>query len=169
VHLDETNADCEVFTFKEGILSAVAHDLRIKVTRFALVTDGASFVKGTFDAGSLRVECARRAGVDDWRALSDNDKRTIEGNIVREVLGGNAIVFSSTEIATDGGGFRVRGDLTLAGRTRSIAFVTRQEGERQVAEVTIHQPDFGITPYKAMLGTLRVQPDVRVRVAAKIA
>src|SRR5262249_12461046 len=129
-------------------------DLRIRVTRFSIETDGASFVKGTFDPRSLRVVCARRGGADDARALSDDDKRTIEGNIVRDVLGPDEISFASTEVAREDGGVRVRGDLTIAGRTRSIAFTTRAEEGREVAELTIHQPDFGITPYKAMLGTL---------------
>ena len=34
-----------------------------------------------------------------------------------------------------------------------------------VAEVSLHQPDFGIKPYSAMLGTLRVKPDVTVVVS----
>jgi len=32
-----------------------------------------------------------------------------------------------------------------------------------VAEVPIHQPDFGIKPYSAMLGALKVKPDLVVR------
>jgi polyisoprenoid-binding protein YceI len=91
---------------------------------------------------------------------------------VREVLRAREapeVTFVSTEVAREKDGFRVRGDLTIAGRTRSIAFVTRADDGKEVAEISLHQPDFGITPYKAMLGTLRVQPDVRVRVAAKIA
>jgi polyisoprenoid-binding protein YceI len=170
--LDETNADCEVYTFKEGLLSAVAHDLRIRVTRFAIETDGASFVNGTFDARSLRVDCAQRDGADDRRALDEDDKRTIEGNIVHDVLHADRspeVTFASTAVEKEGEGFRVRGELTLCGRTRSIEFVTREGEGWQLAEISLHQPDFGIAPYRAMLGTLRVQPDVRVRVAAKIA
>ena len=33
---------------------------------------------------------------------------------------------------------------------------------RLVAEVRLHQPDFGITPYRALLGALRVRADVLV-------
>jgi hypothetical protein len=31
-------------------------------------------------------------------------------------------------------------------------------------EVTLHQPDFRIEPYRAALGALKIKPDVRVRV-----
>ena len=33
--------------------------------------------------------------------------------------------------------------------------------------VRLHQPDFGITPYRAMLGALKVKADVRVTIAAR--
>ena len=41
----------------------------------------------------------------------------------------------------------------------------REEGGARLAEATIHQPDFGIRPYQAALGGLRVKPDVQVRVS----
>ena len=34
-HYDATTAECLVLTYKEGLLSAVAHDLEIRVARFA--------------------------------------------------------------------------------------------------------------------------------------
>ena len=48
---DASNAKVQVFTFKDGLLSAMAHDLKLEVTRFELDSEGVS----TFDAGSLRV------------------------------------------------------------------------------------------------------------------
>ncbi len=158
---------CYVFTFKEGILSAVAHDLKIRVTKFDIQIEGESSVRATLDARSLRVECARRGDSDDVRALSEDDKRSIEETVAREILKAREypeIRFASTSVEREGGGYRVRGELTLCGVTRSIAFVSRPLGDGQVAEATIHQPDFGIRPYRAMLGTLRLSPDVRVRV-----
>jgi hypothetical protein len=34
-----------------------------------------------------------------------------------------------------------------------------------VAEIKLHQPDFGIKPFTAALGALKVKPDVVVRVS----
>ena len=60
---DSSNASCVVFTFKEGLLSPVAHDLRISVTRFSVLLDGArSTVTATFDTGSLLVDTAMKDG-----------------------------------------------------------------------------------------------------------
>jgi hypothetical protein len=39
-----------------------------------------------------------------------------------------------------------------------------KEGDDVVGEVTLHQPDYGIKPYSAMLGTLKIRPDVKVRI-----
>jgi hypothetical protein len=41
----------------------------------------------------------------------------------------------------------------------------RAEGDRWVAEMNIHQPDFGIKPYTAALGALKVKPEVMVRIS----
>lgn len=167
----QDNADVLVFTFKEGLLSAVAHDLKIRVTRFAVRVDEATrAIDATFDASSLRVTCAMKDGADARGALSDSDKRKIEDNIVSDVLRSKKfpeIRFVSTSVDEDasGTGYRVRGRLTLCGKTADVAFVSRTDGEGQVAEIKLHQPTWGVEPFSAMLGTLKIKPDVLVRVA----
>jgi energy-converting hydrogenase A subunit M len=166
-HFDAATAECTVLTYKEGLLSAVAHDLEIAVTRFDVdVEDGGKALSARFDASSLRVLHAMADGKPREGALSDADKRKIENSIVADVLDAGKhpeIRFVAADVTPEGEGFRVRGELTLHGRTRAIAFVARRLGDRLVAEVQLHQPDFGIRPYSAMLGTLKVKPDVTVR------
>jgi hypothetical protein len=53
----------------------------------------------------------------------------------------------------------------MYGKSRNIQTSVRSDGDRWVAEVKIHQPDFGIKPYTAALGALKVKPDVVVRVS----
>ncbi|MBI3184143.1 MAG: YceI family protein [Myxococcales bacterium] len=172
VRADAQSAECLVFTFKEGALSALGHDLKIRVGRFDLAIDeqeGA--VSATFDPTSLQVVCAVRDGAERPEALSERDRRQIEDAIRDEVLDARRhpeIRFSSTSVTREEGGYRVDGELTLLGRRRNITFQTREEAGRQVAEVRLHQPDFGIRPYSAMLGTLKVKPGVHVRVAMKL-
>ncbi|MBS2031800.1 MAG: YceI family protein [Deltaproteobacteria bacterium] len=159
----ERDGEVRVFTFKEGVLSAVAHDLEIAVERFRFEWDDArTRVTATFDAKSLRVLHAIVRGAPS-SALSDRDKRKIEDNLRDDVLHVKRfpeIRFQSTRID----GLRVEGTLTLHGTTRAIATELRQEGGKLIADVPLNQPDFGITPYSAMLGTLRVQAGVRVKI-----
>src|SRR5688572_26093243 len=113
---DATQADCLVFTFKEGLLSPMAHDLKIRVTSFTIEIDASRAVKATFDTTSLRVVCARRDGVDEAGLLGDADRRKIEANIVNDVLQARRhpeVLFESTAIQARDGGFRIEGRLTL--------------------------------------------------------
>lgn len=167
----QDNADVLVFTFKEGLLSAVAHDLKIRVTRFSIAIDEETrAIDARFDPTSLRVVTAMKSGQEAAGALSDSDRRKIEENILNDVLHPKKfpeIRFVSSSVDEDeaGPGYRIRGRLTLCGQTREIELVSRSDGEGQVAEVKLHQPDWGVAPYSAMLGTLRIKADVRVTIA----
>ena len=165
---DASTAECLVFTFKEGLLSKIGHDLKIRVGRFSVEIDDATrAITAELDARSLRVVNAVKDGQDDPHGLSEADKDKIAGQIIDDVLHSNqypVVRFESTAVTPlDGGGYDISGNLTLHGVTRSISTRTRVESGRQVAEVLIHQPDYGIKPFKAMMGALKVQADVRVR------
>ncbi|HVY26379.1 MAG TPA: YceI family protein [Polyangiaceae bacterium] len=164
---DATSAECFIFTFKEGLLSPVAHDLRLKVTRFSLqVDDARTMVSATFDAASLIVDTPMKDGAENPGALSAADKDKIAAQIRDEVLHARKypeVAFRSRSLSQrPDGGYDFAGDLTLHGTTLPLNGCTRLNDRRQIVELSLHQPDFGITPYKAMLGTLKIQPTVRV-------
>ena len=163
---DASVAECHVFTFKDGLLSKIAHDLRVKVERLEVRVEG-DRVEATFDPKSLRVVCARKDGHDAHGTLSSGDRSKIESNIQKDVLETSRhpeVRFSGTA-QIDGDRVTVSGQLTLHGTTRSITVQGRREGTRWVGRTRLHQPDFGITPYSAMLGTLKIQPDVEIEIA----
>lgn len=166
---DSSQVDCFVFTFKDGLLSKVAHDLKLRVTELAFDVDPETrAVEATFDPARIFVECAMKDGREDWEALSRSDRGKIEAAMRDDVLHVGRypeIRFHSTEIIDRGeGAFAIRGDLTLHGATRPIHAEVRRVDHGWQTELTLHQPDFGVTPYKAAFGALKVQPDVRVRV-----
>jgi hypothetical protein len=172
VQLDAATADCVVFTYKEGLLSAVAHDLQIRVHGLTISLDDAAWhLDARFDPTSLRVVGVMRGGVLQPDELGEADRRTIEGNIVRDVLEADrhpVVRFTSTAAEARGDALTVSGTLTLHGETRSLVVPVRREANGWIAEVRLHQPDFGIRPYRAMLGTLRVRADVVVRVTIPV-
>jgi hypothetical protein len=168
IRFDQDSAECRVLTFKEGILSAIAHDLVLRVGRFEVEVDPERrSVVGVFAADSLRVVDAARAGEPVPGVLTAANKAEIESNVSRWVLEPDRhpeIRYASTSVAeTPGGGFVVDGVLRLHGEERSLRAEVRRDGARHVARATVHQPDFGIRPYTALLGTLRVRADVEVR------
>jgi polyisoprenoid-binding protein YceI len=168
---DAKNSQCFVFTFKEGLLSPMAHDLRIAVGTFSIDVDEAQgSVVASFDTSSLRVDTPMKDGAENPSALSASDKEKIAGQIREDVLHSSkfpAATFRSTKVAKrPDGGFDLAGDLTLHGTTKPIQARTEVVNGRQQLDLTLNQPDFGITPYKAMLGTLKIQPDVKIRIVA---
>ena len=162
-----TERDGEVrgFTFMEGLLSAIAHDLEIRVERFRIEWDDAgSKVTATFDPKSLRVAHALVRGAPSPSSLSHADLAKIAENIQREVLGPSApeVRFESTSIEGDGESRRITGTLALHGRSRALTTTATRSGAHWATTVTLDQRDFGIKPYSAMLGTLKIKPEIRV-------
>jgi polyisoprenoid-binding protein YceI len=169
-HYDASNADCVVFTFKEGLLSPIAHDLRLRVGHFSVEVDEATHaIVASFDANSLSVDTPMRDGVENPSALSTADKQKIEGQIRDDVL--HSARYPKVEFrgratpVNAGGGYDLEGELTLHGVTQPISAQTQLVAGRQQLELRLHQPDFGITPFRAMLGTLKIRADVTVRLA----
>jgi polyisoprenoid-binding protein YceI len=166
---DSNSAECFVFTYKEGLLSPVAHDLCLRITRFSIDVDLAQgAVTARFDTNSLVVDSPMKDGAENPNALSTSDKHKIAGQIREDVLHSaqhpEAVFRGSSVVARADGGYDLRGELTLHGVTRQLAGQTHDVAGRQQLELRLHQPDFGITPYRAMLGTLKIQADVTIRV-----
>lgn len=158
-------ASCRLYTEKEGLLSAVAHDLELTVERFRLELDEeAGQAEGWFDAKSVKVVTAMASGRPSG-ALSASDKKKIESNLADEVLRSARfpeIHFRLTELSGQGEERTLRGTLTLVGKSRAIELRASRAISGWTVTGRLHQPDFGIAPYSAMFGTLKIKPDVRV-------
>ncbi|MEZ4320129.1 MAG: hypothetical protein R3F61_21800 [Myxococcota bacterium] len=163
-----TQADgtCEIFTYKAGLLAAVGHDLKLRCTRFSLtLEDGA--VHGDFDGTALEVVGAMRDGTLHPETLSEKDKRDILDNIRNGVFKRHdqqRIHFGCDDLDGDDEVLEGDGILTIPPNEHRIAFEVQVHDDEAVCEVTLHQPDWGISPFKALMGTLKIQPDVRVRI-----
>ena len=166
---DAYNSECLLFSFKDGLLSRLAHDLKLQVERFSIeVDDSSRQIKATFDPSSIQVVSAQTDGRDDPSTLSKGDKKKIHDNVVKDVLRVRKhpeICFDSSNVVERGEGFAVEGTLQMHGKSRNIQASVRADGDRWVTEVRLHQPDFGIKPYTAALGALKVKPDVLVRLS----
>lgn len=155
---DASTAEILVFTFKDGLLSAVAHDLKLKATRFTL-THAEGSAQLDLDASSLRVVTAMKIGVESPGTLPAMATGEIEKNIQTDVLNSKrfpSIQFVSTSVSDR----EVVGQLTLHGHTHEV----RGPRNGKTVEFKVDQRQFGIKPYTAMLGTLKVKPEVVVRV-----
>lgn len=153
-------------TGRQGFAGAAGHDLEIEATRWSgrvVVAEdvAASTVEITIDLGSLRVN----SGTGGMKPLSERDKREIVGNARRQ-LGADAhpeARFVSTEVRPNGSGAELTGDLTLAGVVRPVRLIiTDLGGDRYRSTGAVVQSEFGIKPYSAMMGALKVADRVTV-------
>lgn len=154
----------EVLTFKQGLLSKVAHDLLLELRRFDLRTDGRK-VEGTFVLTSLSVEGVMHGGVLDAHGLSESDRHDITGNVQKKVL--HTADFPEAkfvgEAVRGSGEHTVRGALTLAGKTQDITLTVREADGRWRGQIELVPTRWGIQPFKALLGAIKLEDRVVVR------
>lgn len=170
---DARSAECLIYTFKDGLLARLAHDLKLCASELSItVDDAASTVSARVDTRGVQVVSFRRDGRDDPRALGGFERSQIEGNVHRDVLDSARFPearFVSTAVTGSGDGFTVQGLLTLHGRTAALTIPVRRLGDRYLATVTLVQSRFGIKPYSAALGALKVRDEVTVTLSIPVA
>jgi hypothetical protein len=154
-----------VRTSRTGAVAKAGHDLLLHVTEWSATLDtDAPSVTLDADATSLRV----REGTGGIKPLDEDDHANIETTIDDEVLLRRDIGFRSTRVEPTDGGLHVEGDLTLAGQTRPIAFDLTLALERVTCAAVLRQTEWGIKPYTALFGALKVADEVRVEIDAKL-
>jgi polyisoprenoid-binding protein YceI len=155
-----------VSTGRKGAASKAGHDLVIEVTNWQATLDLSDSPSLTLTADSRSLEV--REGTGGIKALDADDKANIEQTIDDEVLRGSAIEFRSTGVAVDGERVSVHGDLDLGGRSRPIAFDLLLSDGRLAGSAVLKQSDWGMQPYSALFGTLKVADEVRVSIDARL-
>lgn len=160
------DADVFVYSYKEGLLSRVAHDIKLRVRSFEIRLEDDQ-LEATFDPRSLEVVHAMKKGKPNPSALSPKDCSDVLANIEREILHPDRfseITFRSTRVKRTPRSWEVAGTLALHGREGNVVMRARVVDSDVTGKVRIHQPAFGIVPFKAMMGTLKIKPDVEVEV-----
>lgn len=156
--------------FREGLARKVGHDLTIEVTswRASVNVDEEdptkSSITGSADVGSFQV----LEGVGGVKPLSEDDKTDIKKNITKKVLNRSPeITFSSTGVRTSGeSNATVTGELTIGGTTQPVDLQLSQEGSRVKGTMTVQQTKWGIKPFSAMMGALKVRDTVEIEIEA---
>lgn len=168
--LDTNSGNLYVYTFKEGLLSKLAHDLLIDVTDFKvnLEVPDAGFASGSLEleaqANSLKVICALKDG-ERTDVLKEKDIADIERDMGAKVLHPDkypTVNFVSNTIQNKEGGFHVSGGLSLHGTIKSIDFDIDTDGNNLKGMITLLQKDYGIKPFKAMMGTLKIKNEINI-------
>lgn len=162
--LGPEQAALRVRTARKGAAAKAGHDLLIEVTAWKATVEAGgqasdTTVSLTADARSLRV----REGTGGMKALDDDDRDSIQQTIDDEVLKGTAIQFASTAVRDAPGGLEVDGELELFGRRSPVSFtLSVGDGGELGAATCLRQSEWGMKPYSALFGTLKVADELTV-------
>jgi polyisoprenoid-binding protein YceI len=154
-----------VRTGRTGTVAKAGHDLLIEVRAWTATLDlEAPRVTLDADATSLHVV----EGTGGMKSLDEDDRANIRQTIDDEILKRADIQFRSTAAERTDRGLAVRGELTLVGTTRPIAFDLTLADGRVNGVALLTQTDWGIKPYSALFGALKVADEVRVEIDARL-
>ncbi len=163
-----------LLTTRDGLAATAGHDLTIELTQWSAELEVADDLAPTgltvrADMNSLVV----RAGRGGVKPLTDRDRREIAVT-ARKLLRTDrfpSATFTATQFDQDGsGGGTIAGTLSLAGAGRPLRLtVTGPAGSGSTggayhATAALRQTDFGIKPYSAFLGALKVSDEVRLEI-----
>lgn len=143
----------------------LAHNLVLTPTSWSgtMNVDGdnpaASGATLSIDARSIEIVEA----VGGVKSLSDKDRKDIGKNIDDKVLQTGKypeLTFESTSVSGAGPNYDVVGNMTIAGSTRPVNVALAVDGGTVTATTSISQKDFGIKPFSAMMGAIKLRDDV---------
>jgi polyisoprenoid-binding protein YceI len=168
--LGPADGTLSVNTGRTGAAAKAGHDLLIHVTAWhATLVVGADSAASSLalevDATALHV----REGTGGMQRLGDDDRASIRQTIDDDVLKRKPIEFRSTAVQGDGDRWTVKGDLTLVGKTAPLSFeLTLGDDGRVGGSAVVKQSDWGIKPYSALFGALKVADEVVVTIEATL-
>lgn len=157
-NIDTQHSTLTVHVAKSGMLSAFGHDHTIV----------APIASGAVDAGARRVELNCHAAALRVRDPNASDKDRAE--IQKQMLGPEVldverypeIAFRSSGAEEAAGGWNVRGDLTIRGKTRPVTVRVTEKDGRYTGTARFRQSEFGIQPIKIAGGAMRVKDELRI-------
>lgn len=153
-----------VNVYKDGVAAKMGHDLTLEASSWSGKADinpddpSSSSVSVNIDAGSLEVI----EGKGGAKPLSESDKKDIKKNIEKS-LGRGDISFESTGVSGTAPRISVKGDLTISGQSKPVTLdLNVDDSGHATGKVSFAQTQFGIKPFSAMLGALKVKDGVDV-------
>jgi polyisoprenoid-binding protein YceI len=165
-HFGPDNSSLQIRTYREGVAAKAGHDLIIAVTRWDATVEAAAeqwSVTLNADPRSLEV----RQGLRGVKPLTDRDRAEIVKTIDAKVLGGQPIQFRSSAVRLVDERIVLEGELSMAGVARPLtAQLTVADGPTISGTVSVLQSNWGIKPYRGLMGALKVRDEVEIVIEA---
>jgi polyisoprenoid-binding protein YceI len=154
-------------TSRTGLGAKAGHDLTLEVTRWrGNVTVDTARPAGSSVAIEVEVESIEvRTGTGGVKPLTDADRAEIGKTLREKILQTSrypTIIFQSTLAGGNPEAFWVEGDLTITGTTQPVTVHGQLADGRTHGSATVTQSTWGIKPYSAFFGALKLRDEVEV-------
>jgi polyisoprenoid-binding protein YceI len=157
-------------TSREGMAAKVGHDLLIEMTRWAgtitITDDEPATTRVEVDVEMASFEI--RSGTGGVAALSDGDRKDITATALKlmDVDGYPHATYVSTAVTASAGGGAIEGTLALRGQSAPVTVQVAETGPNAwTGTASLQQSAFGIKPYRAFFGALRLADRIDIEIA----
>ena len=163
-----------VKVYKEGMAAKMGHNLVFEVKRWnaKATVDPSDMSSATVEATAEVTSFSILEATGGAKALGRGDQADIRKNIEEKILNTRQfpeVSFKSTGVTTtDGEKGTLAGELTIVGQTRPVQAQVDASGGRLKATFTVVQSQWGIKPFSAMMGALKVKDAVDVVLDVKL-
>jgi polyisoprenoid-binding protein YceI len=160
-------------TTREGMAAKVGHDLLIELQRW---TGTVTIVDDDPSTAHVEVEVEMSSftvleGTGGVASLSGGDRKDITATAMKllEVDSYPTATFASDSITGSEGGGTIEGTLTMHGTSGKLTVQVTESGPSTWAgTASLLQSDYGIKPYKAFFGALKLANSVAIEVSVKL-
>jgi polyisoprenoid-binding protein YceI len=168
------NGQLMLKTTRTGFGAKAGHDLQIEVTswkaQIIVVTANPASCSVSLEANANSFEV--REGTGGVKPLNDSDRADIKKTIREKLLRTDrhpTITFLSKDVGGTQESFSIEGDLTIVGTTQPVTVHGSITDGRAHGSATIVQTRWGIKPYTAFLGALKLSDEIKVEFVIAIA
>ena len=158
-------------TGREGVAAKVGHDLTITFDAWSgrLVLDGDAStmaVTATIETDSIKI----LDGTGGALPLTDSDRDEIRKTALRllETDRFPSATFTSTAVSRTDDGGAIEGTLTIRGETVPVTVAVVPDGGDWRGRTSVKQSSFGIKPYRAFFGALRLADEIAIEVQVSV-
>ncbi len=170
--LSQKDSLLQVKTGTEGLLGGLAHEHTIVAGSF---TGAVSYDPASPEEMSITVDLESRSLKVIDRDVDEAMRNQIEVNMAAMLQPKThpTMRFVSSKATVVEGGLEVVGVMSICGQhkplTLLVTLVQHGEGYRAITDFTLNHSDFGLEPYSAALGTIRVSDALKFRIDAQLA
>jgi hypothetical protein len=158
--IDTQRTAIAIHVGKSGLLSAAAHDHTISapISSGRIRESPTPHIEFTVETAAMTVKPDPKVDAKTQATIQmDMEEMTLETKKFPE------ITFRSTHIEKAGTGqWKVVGDLSLHGVTKSVSLNVKQSGDAWVTRTVLKQTDFGIRPISIAGGMVKVKDEIQI-------